>query len=177
MPAANKHKQIKDLTLHEFDMVYSLSRIGRSYSDIARRYGISENDVKTLVENYVKLRELFKAKPIVESQSPTSGPELKAKKPRKRRSDAIYATPKDRQAAYRSRLRVTGRVEIEKSSPASETNLPSSVAQEFPVTVCEESAPETSPEHAYPQRSTMNDLSKSGYDNAENKADSVMPQA
>lgn len=165
MLAANKHKQIKDLTLHEFDMVYSLSRIGRSYSDIARRYGISESDVRTIVENYVELRELFKAKLIGDSDAPNSGPELKTKKPRKRRSDAIYATPKDRQAAYRSRLREKRRVEIEKLSQAMETKLPSSVVQELPVTGCEESVPETSREHPYPQHSTMNDVSESGYGN------------
>jgi len=90
-------KRIEDLSLREIDMVYSLSRIGRSCPEIGKRYRISESDVRKVVEDYVELRELCKTRPPGESQR--ANPET-TKKPRKRRCDAIYATAKERQAAY-----------------------------------------------------------------------------
>src|SRR5208282_6029733 len=111
-------KRIEDLSLRELDMVYSLSRIGRSYPDIGKRYRISESDVRKLVSDYVELRRLCEAKPVGESQRANPEPELMAKKPRNRRCDAIYATAKERQAAYRARLQERHRAGMQFPSPA-----------------------------------------------------------
>src|SRR5271169_369390 len=113
-----KLKRIEDLSLREIDMAYSLSRTGWSCVEIGRRYGIAESDVIKLIENYVELREWRKANPL--AQSPT--PESVTRKPRKRRSDAIYATAKERQAAYRARLQESSRAGIEEPSPTVNTD-------------------------------------------------------
>jgi hypothetical protein len=111
-------KRIEDLSLRELDMAYSLSRIGRSYPDIGKRYRISESDVRKIVEDYVELRKLCEAKPVGESNHANPKLELTAKKPRKRRCDAIYATAKERQAAYRARLQERRRASMQFPSPA-----------------------------------------------------------
>src|SRR5450631_1808552 len=100
-----KQKRIEDLTLHEVDMVYSLMRVG-DWSDleISRVYKLSVDDVHKVFDNYPQLREACLRNPPrdVLPQAPES--ELTTKTPRKRRSDALYATAKERQAAYCARL-------------------------------------------------------------------------
>ena len=127
-------KRIEDLSLRELDMAYSLSRIGRSCSDIGKRYGISESDVRKLVDDYVELRKLCEAKPIRESQHANLEPELPARKPRKRRCDAKYATAKERQAAYRARLQEKRRAGVQLPSPAPVTDSSTPMEEEVSVT-------------------------------------------
>jgi transposase len=117
-------KRIEDLSLRELDMAYSLSRIGRSCGDIGKRYRISESDVRKIIEDYAELRELCKARPPRESQQANPELELPAKKPRKRRCDAKYATAKERQAAYRARLQEKRRVGMQFPSPAAVMDSP-----------------------------------------------------
>lgn len=112
-----KLKRIEDLSLREIDMAYSLSRTGWSCAEIGRRYGVSESDVGRLVDDYVELRESRKANPLDQVQKSTPAPESVTKKLRKRRSDAIYATSKDRQAAYRARLKQTRHADTDQLSP------------------------------------------------------------
>jgi hypothetical protein len=91
-------KRIEHLSLKELDMIYSLARIGEwTNLEIGRRYGISETGVHKVVDNYSQLRQALLRNPLrhVSPQAPESG--LTVKKPRNRRSDAIYATAKDRQ--------------------------------------------------------------------------------
>jgi hypothetical protein len=127
-------KRIEDLSLRELDMAYSLSRIGWSYQAIGKRYGISESDVRKIVDDYVELRELCKTRPPVESQHANQELQLTAKKPRKRRCDAIYATAKERQAAYRARLQEKRRAGMQFPSPAPIMDSSNPVEQEVPVT-------------------------------------------
>jgi hypothetical protein len=127
-------KRIEDLSLRELDMAYSLSRIGRSYADIGKRYRISEGDVRKIVEDYVELRRLCEARPSAESQHANPQLELTAKKPRKRRCDAIYATAKERQAAYRARLQERRRASMQFPSPAPVMDSSTSVEAEVSVT-------------------------------------------
>src|ERR1035437_1884395 len=93
-----KQKRIEDLTLKEIDMVYSLMRLG-DWSDleIGRVYKLSVDDVHKVFDNYPQLREacLRNPPPAVLPQAPES--ELTTKTSRKRRSDAVYATAKERQ--------------------------------------------------------------------------------
>ena len=171
-----KLKRIEDLTLHEFDMVYSLSRIGWSCPEIGKRYRISESDVRKLVENYVELRELREAKPIGASQH--ANPELDptARKPRKRRCDAIYATAKERQAAYRARLQERRHAGIEQPSPTVNTDMPIPAREETSVTDCEVSVTEISPEMAETQHPACYGSSKESCDTSESSPSSVTPQ-
>ena len=127
-------KRIEDLSLRELDMVYSLSRIGWSYPDISKRYRISESDVGKIVDDYVELRELCKARPSAESQHANPEPHLSAKKPRKRRCDAKYATAKERQAAYRARLQERRLADMQFPSPAPVMDSSAPVEEEVPVT-------------------------------------------
>src|ERR1700730_19064993 len=118
-------RQIKDLTLHELDMVYSLVRVGSwSDSEIGRVYKLSVDDVNKAFDNYAQLREAFLRNPPHNELPQAPDSELTTKAPRKRRSDAGYATPKERQAAYRARLQETRRAGLEQPLPANETDSP-----------------------------------------------------
>lgn len=137
MSAANAQpelKRIEDLSLRELDMAYSLSRIGWSCPAIGKRYRISENDVRKLVDDYVELRKLCEAKPVGESQHANPELELPAKKPRKRRCDAIYATAKERQAACRARLQEKRHAGMQFPSPAPATDSSTPVEEKVSVT-------------------------------------------
>lgn len=137
MSAVNSQPQLKrieDLSLRELDMAYSLSRIGWSYPDIGKRYGISESDVRKIVDDYVELRELCEARRSAERQQANPALELTAKKPRKRRCDAIYATAKERQAAYRARLQERRRAGMQFPLPAPVMDSSTPVEEEVPVT-------------------------------------------
>jgi hypothetical protein len=139
-------KRIEDLSLHEIDMVYSLSRIGWSCPDIGKRYRISESDAREVVEDYVELHEWRKANPLAQVQKISDEPESVTGKPRKRRCDAIYATAKERQAAYRARLKESRRAGIEQPSPTANTDMPIPAVEETSVTNCQVPVTEISPE-------------------------------
>jgi hypothetical protein len=148
-------KQIENLSLKELDMIYSLVRVGDwSDSEIARRHRISETDVHKAFENYPQLREAVSRNPRrdVLPQAPES--ELTTKKPRKRRSDAVYATAKEGQAAYRSRLKQSRGAAIEQPSPAADTDIEGPTNGELTMTVCQYPAIEPNPQNTYPQQTT-----------------------
>ena len=174
----SKQKRIEELTLRELDMVYSLMRIGNcSDSEISRVYKLSVEDVHKVFDNYPQLREACLKNPPgdVLPQAPES--ELITKKPRKRRSDAVYATAKERQAAYRARLQEHRRAGIEQPLPATETDTPISAVEEHSVTVCEAPVPEISPEDAETQHSACDTSSAEGSDIPENVPSLVTPEA
>lgn len=128
----SKLKRVEDLTLRELDMVYSLVRIGdHPHSEIGRVYGLSEGDVRKVFDNYLELREILEKnhndEPLTQDPSPET-----TKKPRKRRSDAIFATPAERQAAYRARLKEQRSADMQVPSPDPVTAMPTAVDHEFP---------------------------------------------
>jgi hypothetical protein len=166
-----KLKRIEDLSLREIDMAYSLSRTGWSCVEIGRRYGISESDAIRLVDDYVELHEWRKANPL--AQSPT--PESVTRKPRKRRCDAIYATAKERQAAYRARLEERRNAGIEQPSPTVNTDMPIPAVEEISVTDCEVSVTEIGPEMAETQHSACYGSSKESCETSESTPSSVTP--
>jgi hypothetical protein len=171
-----KPKRIEDLTLREIDMAYSLSGIGWSCRDIGRRYEISETDARTVVDNYEELRRLCERKPPEESPNRNLGPEPVKQKPRKRRSDAIYATAKDRQAAYRARLQESRRARIEQPSRTANTDTPIPAVEEPSVTVCEDPVTESGPENAVTQHSACYGSSEECPDISESVPRSMTPQ-
>jgi len=174
--AQTKQKRIEDLTLRELDMVYSLMRVGE-WSDvgIGRVYKLSVDDVHKVFDNYPQLREACLRNPLrdVLPQAPES--ELTPKTPRKRRSDARYATTAACQSAYRRRLKES-RLAMQLPSPATETDTPISAAEEPSVTVCDAPLPEIGPEEAETQHSTCYGSSEESCDISENMPLSVTPQ-
>ena len=118
-----KQKRIEDLTLRELDMVYSLVRVGEwPDSDIARRYRVLESDVKKIVESYAELRRTVERNLSDEGLRQDPPQELPEKKPRKRRRDARFATPAERQAAYRSRVKEKRRAAMQQLPASSDTD-------------------------------------------------------
>jgi hypothetical protein len=172
-----KQNRIEDLTLRELDMVYSLMRVGDwSDSEIGRVYKLSVDDVHKVFDNYPQLREVFLRNPPrdVLPQAPES--ELTTKTPRKRRSDARYATTADRQAAYRARLQESRRAGIEQPPATANTDTPIPVVEEPSVTVCEAPVTEIGPEEAETQHSACYSSSEEFYDISESMPLSVTPQ-
>ena len=135
------------------------------------------DDVHKVFDNYPQLREASLRNPPrdVLPQAPES--ELATKTPRKRRSDARYATAKERQAAYRARLQENRRAGIEQPSPANETDTPIPVVEEPSVTVCEAPVPEIGPEEAETQHSACYSSSAEGHDISESVPLPVTPEA
>jgi hypothetical protein len=171
-------KQIEDLTLRELDMVYSLVRIGDwPDSEISRVYKLSVDDVHKVFDNYPQLREacLRNPPPAVLPQAPES--ELTTKTPRKRRSDAVYATTAERQAAYRARLKEKRRGSLEQPLPANETDTPIPAVEEPSVTVCEAPVTEIGPENKETQYSACDSSPAEGSDISENAPLLVTPEA
>ena len=171
-------KRIEDLTQREIDMVYSLVRIGEwADSEIGRVYKLSVDDVHKVFDNYPQLREacLRNPLPAVLPQAPES--ELTTKTPRKRRRDARFATPADRQAAYRARLKEKRRASLEQPSPANETDTPIPAVEEPSVTVCEAPAAEIGPENAETQHSACDSSPGEGSDISENMPSLVTAEA
>ena len=160
-----KQKRIEDLTLREVDMVYSVMRLG-DWSDleISRVYKLSVDDVHKVFDNYPQLREACLRNPLPEVLPQAPASELTTKTPRKRRSDAVYATAKERQAAYRARLQENRRAAIEQPLPATETDTAIPAAEEPSVTVCETPVPEISPENAETQHSACDSSTVEGHD-------------
>ena len=147
-------KRIEDLTLREIDMVYSLMRLGDwSDSEISRVYKVSVDDVHKVFDNYPQLREVCLRNPPRDVLPQAPELELTTKKPRKCRSDAVYATAKERQAAYRARLQESRRAGIEQLSLTANTDTPIPAVEEPSVTVCEAPVPEIGPEEAETQHS------------------------
>src|ERR1022692_3555088 len=147
--AQTKQKRIEDLTLREVDMVYSLMRLGDwSDSEIGRVYRLSVDDVHKVFDNYPQLREASLRNPPRDMLPQTPESKLTTKTSRKRRSDTIYATAKERQAAYRARLQENRRAGIEQPSPTVNTDTPIPEVEETSVTVFEAPVPEIGPEDA-----------------------------
>src|ERR1035437_6756099 len=104
-------KRIEDLTLKQIDMIYSLARVGEWKDvDIGRRYGISQADVRMVVDYYEELRK---------TATPNSPEEV-----RNVGRNARYGSNRERQAAYRARLREKRRAEIQLPAPVAETPVP-----------------------------------------------------
>src|ERR1019366_4963550 len=165
--APTKLKGIEDLSLRELDRIYSLVRIGDwPDKEIGRVYRLSEEDVRKVFDNYPQLREACLRNPPrdVLPQAPES--ELTTKTPRKRRKDARFVTPADRQAAYRARLKEKRHASVEHPLPANDTDTPIPVVEELSVTVCEAPVPEIGPEEEA-QHSACYDSSVEGCYNSE----------
>ena len=161
-------KRIEDLTQREIDMVYSLVRIGEwADSEIGRVYKLSVDDVHKVFDNYPQLGEAVLRNPPCDVLPETPGSELTAGKMRKRRCDALYATAKERQAAYRARSQENRRAGIEQPLPANETDTPIPAVEEPSVTVCEAPAAEIGPENAETQHSACDSSSVEGRDISE----------
>src|ERR1035437_5836927 len=175
--AQAKQRRIEDLTLKEVDMIYSLARVGEWKDiDIGRRYGISRADVRTVVDYYEELWKTAESHPRDERPHHNTAPELN-KNPRKRRSDALYATAKERQAAYRARLQENLRADIEQPSPTVNTDTPIPEVEEPSVTVCEAPVTEIGPGEAEKQHSGNYGTSEESYDISESVPLSVTPEA
>ena len=174
--AQAKQRRIEDLTLKEVDMIYSLARVGEWKDvEIGRRYGISQTDVRTVVDYYEELRKTAESHPRDERPHQNTAPELN-KNPRKRRCDALYATAKERQAAYRARQE-NRRVGIEQPSPTVNTDTPISEVEEPFVTLCEAPVTEIGPGEAETQHSASYSSSEESYDISESVPLSVTPEA
>ena len=175
--AQAKQKRIEDLTLNQLDMVYSLSRTGWSCPEIGRRYGISDAEVRRAVDNYVDLRSLCQERSTEEGLHRRQEQEVITKRPRKRRSDSLYATTKERQAAYRARLQESRRASLEQPSRASETDTPIPDVEELSVTACEAPVTEAGPEEAKTQQSACYSSSEVSGDISESVPLPVTPKA
>jgi len=176
--AQTGQKRIEDLSLRELDMVYSLMRVGDcSDSEIGRVYKLSVDDVHEVFDNYLQLREAFLRNPPRDVLPQAPEAELTTKTPRKRRSDARFATTAERQAAYRARLKEKRDASFEQPSPATETDTPIPAVEEPSVTVCEASLPEISPENADPQHSACDSSPTEGHDISESVPLPVTPEA
>jgi hypothetical protein len=173
-----KQRRIEDLTQREIDMVYSLVRIGEwADSEISRVYKLSVDDVHEVFDNYIQLREAVLRNPPRDVLPQAPEPALTTKTPRKRRCDAVYATAKERQAAYRRRLQESRRAGIEQPLPANETDTSIPAVEEPSITVCEVPAPETGPENADPQHSVCDRSLAKGHDISESVPLPVRPEA
>jgi hypothetical protein len=140
-------RQIKDLTQRELNIIYSLVRIGDwPAKEIGRVYKLSEEDVGRVFDNYAGLLEAVENSPPAQEQPRQDPSQERIEKPRKRRSDARFATTAERQAAYRARLQERRHTVIEQPSPFNETDSPRPEVQEPSVTVCEAPVPEIGPE-------------------------------
>lgn len=175
--AQNGQKRIEDLKLKEVDMIYSLARVGEwTNIEIGRRYGISKDDVRRVIDNYVELRGSAQKNQHQERLPQEPSPELTTK-PRNRRSDARYATPADRQAAYRARLKEKRDASLEQPSPANETDSPGPDVEEIRATFCQDPVTEIGPEEAETQRSACYRSPVEGCDISEDVPLSVTPEA
>jgi len=133
--AQTTQRSIEDLALKEVDMIYSLARVGEwTAREIGRRYGISENDVRKVVDDYPRLREEVLKRPSRDASPQPQEPDLAGKKSRKRRCDAVHATPAERQAAYRARLKGKRNADMQVPSPNLVTDSPAPVEEGLPVT-------------------------------------------
>jgi hypothetical protein len=125
MTNTTENRQIKDLTQHELNIIYSLVRIG-DWPDleIGRVYKLAAGDVRRIFDDYVDLLEAAEKNPPVQEQLPQDQSQENVEKPRKRRSDARFATPAERQAAYRTRLKENRQAELQQPPQSSDTDSP-----------------------------------------------------
>src|SRR5712692_6807573 len=173
-----KLRRIEELTPHEFDMVYSLMRVGDwPDSEISRAYRLSVDDVHKIFDNYPQLREAILRNPPRDMLPQTPEEESTTKKPRKRRCDAVYATAKERQAAYKARLQENRLASLEQPSPANETDSPGPDVEELPATFCEDPVTEPSPDNADPQTSTCDSSSVEDRSSSESLPVPCTPEA
>src|ERR1700674_3343352 len=99
MTNTTEKRQINDLTVKEINLIYSLMRIGDWPAlEIGRVYRLSEEDVRKVFDNYPELLEAAENNPPVQEQPRQDPLYERIEKPRKRRSDARYATTAERQA-------------------------------------------------------------------------------
>lgn len=123
-PAAahTQQKRIEDLELKEVDMVFSLARVGEwTDIEIGRRYRLSQADVRKVIDNYEELRKTAK------KNSPEGAPypsTVTGKEERKVGRNARYSSNKERQAAYRARLREKRLAELQSQAPVTDTPAP-----------------------------------------------------
>jgi hypothetical protein len=170
-------RQIKDLSRHEFNMIYSLVRVGDwPDSEIGRVYMLSEEDVRKVFNNYEELLEAAEKNPSLQQQLQQDPSPERIEKRRKLRSDARFTSPAARQAAYRARLQENRRGSLEQPSPADETDTPIPAVEEPSVTVCEAPVPEIGPEEAETQHSACYSSSVEGFDISESTPLPVKPQ-
>src|ERR1019366_2134560 len=109
--AQTKQKRIEDLTLREVDMIYSLARVGEWKDvEIGRRYGISQAEVRTVVDHYEELRKT--ARPNLPEDVRNVG------------RNARYGSKREPQAPDRARFREKRRAEIQLPAPVAETPVP-----------------------------------------------------
>ena len=111
-------------------------------------------------------------------QQPRQDPsQERFEKQRKLRSDAKFASPAVRQAAYRARLKENRRASLEQLSPANETDSPGPDIEELPATLCQAPVTETSPENADPHYSACYSPSVEGRDISAGVSLLVTPEA
>jgi hypothetical protein len=124
-----QQKRIEDLGLQEVDMIYSLARIGEwTDFEIGTRYGIATTDVRKVIDQYEELRKTAKKNPSGDSrlQSPST---VTHKEGRGIGRNARYGSNRERQAAYRARLREKERVGVQSPTPV--TDAPAPVEEEL----------------------------------------------
>jgi hypothetical protein len=171
-------RQIKDLSRHEFNMIYSLVRVGDwPDSEIGRVYMLSEEDVRKVFNNYEELFEATDKNPSLQQQLQQGPSPERIEKRRKLRSDAKFTSPAARQAAYRARLQERRHTVIEQPSPANETDSPRPGVEVLPATFCQDPVTETNPENAEMQHSACYDSSVEGCDISESTPLPVTPEA
>ncbi len=158
-------KQISELTDHEITWIYSMAKYGNwPDSKIAPYFNLSASDVRKVLENWIEPWGTVEKNLRWQLRHREPAPEFPKKKPRKRRSDARYATTADRQAAYRARLKEKRRTALEQPSPANETDSPEPDVEELSATFCEDPVTETSPVNGDPEYSTCDSSSVEGHD-------------
>jgi hypothetical protein len=119
-----QQKRIEDLTLQEVDMIYSLARIGEwTDFEIGTRYGIAATDVRKVIDQYEELRKTVKKISSRDSR-PQGLPTVTPKEERGMGRNARYSSNRERQAAYRARLREKQRVEVQSPTPVTDAPAP-----------------------------------------------------
>jgi hypothetical protein len=168
MTNTTEKRQINDLTLKEINLIYSLMRIGDWPAlEIGRVYRLSEEDVTKVFDNYPKLLEAAEKNPPGQEQLRQDPLQEGIGKPRKKRCDAQYATPAERQSAYRARLQESRRASLEQPSPATETDSSGPEVEEPSVTICEAPIPGIGRENAETQHSACDGSSEKSNDISE----------
>src|SRR5665213_2684060 len=178
MTNTTEKRRINDLTAKEVNLIYSLMRNG-DWPDleIGRVYRLSEEDVTKGFDNYPELLDAAEKNPCLQDQPRQDPSQEGIGKPRKKRCDAQYATPAQRQSAYRARLGESRRARLEQPSPSNETDTPRPDDQRPSVTVCEAPIPEIGRENAETEHSACYDSSVERHDISESVPVSVMPGA
>jgi hypothetical protein len=177
MTNMTEKRQINDLTVKEINLIYSLMKIGDWPAlEIGRVYRLSEEDVTKVFDNYPELLEAAEKNQCLQEQPRQDPSQERIEKPRKRRSDARYATTAERQVAYRARLKEKRHSSLEQPLPANETDSSAPEYEEPPVTVFEAPVPEIGPEEAETQHSGSYGSSMDDHDTSEGIPLPVTPE-